>query len=106
MKMNVLNILDFIVVEDIGKLFDNSVVVVLQCVIGIQVVCINGEVVQVLICGLFDIVIIMNGCNIFIIIGCLLLLIDVFVDLVYLVDVKKLISVFDIEGGIVGSIDI
>ena len=92
--------------EDIGKLPDNSVAAALQRVTGIQVARTNGEVAQVLIRGLPDIVTTMNGRNIFTTTGRSLSLTDVPADLVYSVDVKKSISASDIEGGIAGSIDI
>ena len=106
MKMNASNISDLIVAEDIGKLPDNSVAAALQRVTGIQVARTNGEVAQVLIRGLPDIVTTMNGRNIFTTTGRSLSLTDVPADLVYSVDVKKSISASDIEGGIAGSIDI
>ena len=106
MKMNASNISDLIVAEDIGKLPENSVAAALQRVTGIQVARTNGEVAQVLIRGLPDIVTTMNGRNIFTTTGRSLSLTDVPADLVYSVDVKKSISASDIEGGIAGSIDI
>ena len=106
MKMNASNISDVIVAQDIGKLPDNSVAAALQRVTGIQVARTNGEVNQVLIRGLPDIVTTMSGRNIFTTTGRSISLADIPADLVYSVDVKKSISAADIEGGMAGSIDI
>ena len=106
MKMNASNISDVIVAQDIGKLPDNSVAAALQRVTGIQVARTNGEVNQVLIRGLPDIVTTMSGRNIFTTTGRSISLSDIPADLVYSVDVKKSISAADIEGGMAGSIDI
>ena len=106
MKMNASNISDVIVAQDIGKLPDNSVAAALQRVTGIQVARTNGEVAQVLIRGLPDIVTTMSGRNIFTTTGRSISLSDIPADLVYSVDVKKSISAADIEGGMAGSIDI
>ncbi|MDC8829192.1 TonB-dependent receptor [Alteromonas gilva] len=106
MKMNASNITDSIVAQDIGKLPDNNVAAALQRVTGIQVARTNGEVDQVLIRGLPDVITTLNGRNVFTTTGRSISLADIPADLVYSVDVKKSISASDIEGGIAGSIDV
>ncbi|WP_018981330.1 TonB-dependent receptor [Salinimonas chungwhensis] len=106
MKMAASNISDLIVAQDLGKLPDNSVAAALQRVTGIQVARTNGEVAEVLIRGLPDVITTLNGRNVFTTTGRSISLADIPADLVYSVDVKKSISAADIEGGIAGSIDI
>lgn len=105
-KMSSRNIVDSIVAEDIGKLPDNSVAAALQRVTGVQVSRTNGEVSQVLIRGLPDVVTTMNDRNIFTTTGRSIALADIPADLVYKVDVKKSQNASDHEGGIAGAVDI
>lgn len=100
-------VVDFVVVEDIGKLLDNSVVDVLQCVMGVQVVQgFQGEINIVVICGLFNVVIIYNGCEIINFGGCQFVFQDFLVFVVSGLDVYKFIDVIMVMGGIVGMVDI
>ena len=105
-KMGSSDIIDSIVAEDIGKLPDNSVAAALQRVTGVQVSRSNGEVNQVLIRGLPDVVTTMNGRNIFTTTGRSIALADIPADLVYKVDVKKSQSASDHEGGIAGAVNV
>jgi len=105
-KMESNDIIDSIVAEDIGKLPDNSVASAVQRVTGVQVSRTNGEVDQVLIRGLPDVVTTMNGRNVFTTTGRSIALADIPADLVYKIDVKKSQSASDHEGGIAGAIDV
>lgn len=80
---------DSIVAEDIGKLPDNSVAAALQRVTGVQVARAGGEVGQVLVRGLPNVITTLDGRNVFTTVGRDMELADVPAELLRSVDVYK-----------------
>lgn len=60
-----MGVVDVIFVEDMGKFFDINLVELLQCIIGVLINCVNGEGLEVIVCGFggnFNLII-LNGCQ-------------------------------------------
>lgn len=97
---------DSIVAEDIGKLPDNSVAAALQRVTGVQVARAGGEVGQVLVRGLPNVITTLDGRNVFTTVGRDMELADVPAELLRSVDVYKTTGAQFQEGGIAGVVDV
>ncbi|MCL1499083.1 TonB-dependent receptor [Xanthomonas nasturtii] len=105
-KQSNAEISDSIVAEDIGKLPDNSVAAALQRVTGVQVARAGGEVGQVLVRGLPNVVTTLDGRNVFTTVGRDMELADVPAELLRSVDVYKTTGAQFQEGGIAGVVDV
>ena len=97
---------DSIVAEDIGKLPDNSVAAALQRVTGVQVARAGGEVGQVLVRGLPNVITTLDGRNVFTTVGRDVELADVPAELLRSVDVYKTTGAQFQEGGIAGVVGV
>lgn len=89
LKQSIAEISHSIVAEDIDKLPDNSVAAALQRVTGVQVARAGGEVGQVLVRGLPNVITTLDGRNVFIAVGRDMELADVPAELLRSVDVYK-----------------
>nr|WP_301541504.1 TonB-dependent receptor plug domain-containing protein [Xanthomonas euvesicatoria] len=105
-KQSNAEISDSIVAEDIGKLPDNSVAAALQRVTGVQVARAGGEVGQVLVRGLPNVITTLDGRNVFTTVGRDMELADVPAELLRSVDVYKTTGAQFQEGGIAGVVDV
>ncbi|MGD3166513.1 TonB-dependent receptor [Xanthomonas citri pv. citri] len=105
-KQSNAEISDSIVAEDIGKLPDNSVAAALQRVTGVQVARAGGEVGQVLVRGLPNVITTLDGRNVFTTVGRDMELADVPAELLRSVEVYKTTGAQFQEGGIAGVVDV
>ncbi|WP_247643719.1 TonB-dependent receptor plug domain-containing protein [Xanthomonas phaseoli] len=105
-KQSNAEISDSIVAEDIGKLPDNSVAAALQRVTGVQVARAGGEVGQVLVRGLPNVITTLDGRNVFTTVGRDMELADVPAELLHSVEVYKTTGAQFQEGGIAGVVDV
>lgn len=70
-KCGEVGVVDVIVVEDIGKFFDLNLVELLQCILGVVIICEVGEGCNIFVCGLgLDFICVcINGMEVLIIVG-------------------------------------
>ena len=106
-QARILQVIESIVAEDIGKLPDNNVIEALQRVTGVQVTNRGGgEADAISIRGLPDITTTWNGRNVFTGVGRALALQDIPANLIGRVDVFKTRAADQLETGLAGQIDV